>query len=245
MAVGPEAVLVGRPAPAAPVAEQIDRIEAGVMWRAKLARTMLSLAAATALFGGGFHFAYAYALDGLDDGTVDPAVAGSFWAVYGLGDVPFIAAAFAVLLCFGFWQWELQRAAQHLGGHGFRLAPEWGLVWWFIPLANIFMPKLVLVQAWRGTDPVTPAPSARGLGGPVVGWLWWATLWIVFVGGVLVAGLDPYEYDSPGDEAGWELGYGVVGVASAVPCVLGALTVSRYTRRLCDRAAAVRSHLQA
>lgn len=50
------------------------------------------------------------------------------------------------------------------------LAPLWGVLGWFVPFANAFMPQTQLVAAARAAHPDDLAPKA-----PVVVYLWWVT----------------------------------------------------------------------
>ena len=62
-----------------------------------------------------------------------------------------------------------------LGVKGRRLAPFWATYAWLIPGVNLFLPKLIVDDTWRASDPDVPAGSARWRTTPVptANHMWW------------------------------------------------------------------------
>jgi len=88
-----------------------------------------------------------------------------------------LMTALAVLVIVFLWRGSKNLEAK--GRNGARLGPGWSIGAWFIPLANLVMPVLIVQDQWRGTDPAAGADNWRGRirGSALVGW-WWA-LWVV------------------------------------------------------------------
>jgi Domain of unknown function (DUF4328)/Protein of unknown function (DUF2510) len=86
-------------------------------------------------------------------------------------------------IIFIIWLWRAAKNAQFLGRTSARFGPGWSIGGWFIPLANLVIPVLIVQDLWRATTPGTPPGSSwRGeRGSALVGW-WWALL---ILGGAL------------------------------------------------------------
>ena len=101
----------------------------------------------------------------------------------------FIAAVLAVL--FLVWMNHAYKAAASLGATGQRWSPPWAVGGWFLPLANLVIPKLVMNEIDRMSSPVNGrAPiDQRWVAAPLhtIGRWWW---------GALIAGL-----------LGWNVGF--------------------------------------
>jgi hypothetical protein len=74
------------------------------------------------------------------------------------------------------WQWRTAKNAEVLGRTGARYGAGWSIGGWFIPLANLVIPVLIIQDLWRSSD---PDPSLVGWRSrprsALVGW-WWAAI---------------------------------------------------------------------
>ncbi len=79
------------------------------------------------------------------------------------------------------WVYRANRNAHALGVEGMSYSPGWSVGWFFVPLANLFMPYRVLRELWKAS---TPGVGADWQGAPVSFILsaWWA-IW--FASGVI------------------------------------------------------------
>lgn len=93
------------------------------------------------------------------------------------------------------WLWRAAKNQQSLGRRPERLGSGWAIGGWFIPLANLVIPVLVVQDLWRGSDPTIDRDDPRWRIADrswVVGW-WWG-LWVI--GGFGVSGA---RADQPGE----------------------------------------------
>jgi hypothetical protein len=96
----------------------------------------------------------------------------------GLVDAAELALAIAVLVlapCFITWLWRAAKNQQALGRAPERLGSGWAVGGWFIPLANLVIPVLVVQDLWRGSDAAIAAGDPRWRIADrswLVGW-WW------------------------------------------------------------------------
>ena len=80
------------------------------------------------------------------------------------------------------WMWRAAKNNEKLGRDHPRLGPSWAIAGWFIPLANLVIPVLVMQDLWRGSTARIPRGDMRWRiadRSALVGW-WWAA-WIVSV----------------------------------------------------------------
>ena len=93
-----------------------------------------------------------------------------------------VVAASAVL--FLTWLWRSVKNQEWLGRSGAPISPLWSVLWWFIPIANLFMPRLAIQELWRSSAPGT-CPGTEWRAGPRSGLIdvWWTffVLNVVFV----------------------------------------------------------------
>ena len=101
--------------------------------------------------------------------TIDDVVIAAGAAVY------FLSLVTAVV-CFIRWEYRVARNAKRLGTPAF--SPWWAVGWWFVPVANLVMPRRVMAELWRASAP-------DGSSGPVYLGAWWG----IGVGGFLLGRL--------------------------------------------------------
>jgi Domain of unknown function (DUF4328) len=77
----------------------------------------------------------------------------------------------ATVVAWCIWQHRSQRNAIELTGGGLRFTPGWAVGWWFIPIANLFMPFQTVRELWGASH---GGDAWRRLAKwSVIGW-WWA-----------------------------------------------------------------------
>jgi hypothetical protein len=82
----------------------------------------------------------------------------------------------ATAVVFIIWMWRAAKNNEALGRMNPRLGPGWSIGGWFIPIANLVIPILIMQDLWRGSDPTVARGdpgwrTSRGSG--LIGW-WWA-----------------------------------------------------------------------
>jgi Domain of unknown function (DUF4328) len=85
------------------------------------------------------------------------------------------------------WFFRAYRNLVRAGIHDLRYGPGWALGAWFIPIFNLFRPKQIANDLWKGTASAATVGTARRNEIPLPAFLnWWWALWILgtFVGGV-------------------------------------------------------------
>jgi hypothetical protein len=90
----------------------------------------------------------------------------------------FLVTAFITLVVFITWMWRAAKNNEALGRQHPRFGPGWAIGGWFIPLANLVIPVLVMQDLWRGSDPAVPRGDMRWKiadRSPLVGW-WWGLM---------------------------------------------------------------------
>jgi len=147
----------------------------------------------------------------------------------GLGTV----CSLTILVLLIIWMWRVAKNALDAGRRDPRFAPGWTIGGWFIPLANLVIPGLILQDLWRGSDPSIergdPMWRLRAKGSALVGW-WWATWVLSLVATVRITG-DGDDRDYFERLRVWDslsAGGQLVRIAAAI---LLLLVVRRITRR--------------
>jgi hypothetical protein len=135
------------------------------------------------------------------------------------------------------WLWRAYSNTRVLGAGPWRWGRGWTVGAWFIPLANLVIPKLLINDAWRGADSKAPGnPLWRRL--PVAGvvTVWWVLL---AAGRVLlqVADAGATVVDDMGDVVPFDRFGAFVAVLCMAGCILGAVATWKMFRRQHARAA--------
>ena len=92
-------------------------------------------------------------------------------------------------MLFLLWVYRAHRNLPRMGANDPTYSPGWAVGWWFVPIANYWMPLLVMSEIWRGSDPAYTDSSRSWRSAPVAPQLgiWWA-LWALggMFGGILL-----------------------------------------------------------
>ena len=93
------------------------------------------------------------------------------------------------------WIYRANQNARALGATAMRFTPGWAILWYFIPIANLWKPYQAMKEIWKASaDPHDPGAAETSRLLP-----WWWFLWILsnIVGQVLVrVGLAAKEVDA-------------------------------------------------
>lgn len=151
--------------------------------------------------------------------------------------VPVLGAMIVAATLFIRWQLAAWRAARDMGAVNLRFTEGWNIGGWFVPIGNLWLPKQLINDIWRGTDASARHPDARLGSLPGVLLAWWLT-WIFLSGAGFAGPWDPQSLDEQRAVA-W------IAVASAVlvvvPAYLARVVLRAFTARLATRAEAVRT----
>jgi hypothetical protein len=91
-----------------------------------------------------------------------------------------LATVFVLLVI---WMWRIAKNNELLGRVDPRFRPGWTIGGWFVPLASLVIPVMVMQDLWRGTDPASRPgdPTWRSARrSAVVGW-WWVAYLVSFL----------------------------------------------------------------
>jgi uncharacterized protein DUF4328 len=95
------------------------------------------------------------------------------------------------VVAFAMW---LRRAVANLpalGARELRFTPGWAVGWWFVPLANLVVPLLIMVELWRASDPRVAATDGATRSRLSVGFaipICWAS-WLVLLAFLALGGV--------------------------------------------------------
>ena len=64
-----------------------------------------------------------------------------------------IAISGVVMTMFAFWAFAAHRNLSKIGTRGVKHNSAVGILYWFIPVLNMFLPHMFLRETWRGSDP--------------------------------------------------------------------------------------------
>ncbi len=147
-----------------------------------------------------------------------------------------------IVVLFIVWQFRAAKNNEALDRVGARFGPGWSIGAWFIPLANLVIPVMILQDLWRGATPERPRgdPRWRSAKGSWLVGIWWAA-WLISLlrYGASNAGL----HDSSSlDDIEASNTVALIGVvATAIAAVLAACVVWQLSRRQLDTLRAQRA----
>jgi hypothetical protein len=141
----------------------------------------------------------------------------------------------AVVILFIVWQFRAAKNNEALDRVRPRFGPGWSIGAWFIPLANLVIPVLIMQDLWRGATPSTPRgdPTWRRARGSWLIGVWWAA-WLLSL--LRYGASNAALHDSGSlDDIETSNVIALVGVvATAVAAVLAACVVWTLSRRQLD-----------
>jgi len=139
-----------------------------------------------------------------------------------LARVYFIATLVIAVIAFTRWEHRIARNAKQLDS-SLSFSPGWAVGWWFVPLANLVLPNLVMSDLWRtsGRDGST-SPAYLGA--------WWGC----WIGGFLLGDLAGQVSASATTAAVAELA-DVVDIVSNLLILVAALLAMRLVGDLTRR----------
>jgi hypothetical protein len=143
----------------------------------------------------------------------------------------------AIFVLLIIWLWRAYSNTRVFGAAPWRWGRGWTVGSWFIPLANLVMPLLLINDTWRGADARAPHnPLWRRL--PVAGvvTMWWV---LMVAGRVALQVADALASltEDLGDVVPYDQFGAVMGLVCLAGSVLGAVAVWKLYRRQHDRAA--------
>ena len=150
--------------------------------------------------------------------------------------IAYILSAITFLL----WYSRAYRNTIALGVQNPRYGTRWAVAYWFLPIVNLFRPKQVMNDIWRGSDPSLPpsAASWRARRVPLLLAWWWAA-WLIsnFVANISIRTslrADPLRpsLDSLRTEA---IAYVAADVTDVVAGILAILVIRKVTARQEER----------
>ena len=166
------------------------------------------------------------------------------WAASIISTVVAIVTAVVFLV----WFYRANRNLRALGGSELRFTPGWAVVWWFIPIANLFVPYFATVEMAKASDPsvgATDRQSRAVMKMPGLILFWWVfslTSGIAFIIASASVGLwTPFEKTSidPRQNLAIELGGAAI---SAVSLWLLILVIKLITGRQSQKSQAIQSN---
>ena len=141
---------------------------------------------------------------------------------------------------FLFWFHRAYANLERLEAGGMRHSKKWAVISWFVPIVNLWHPKQIANDAWRGSEPDVGEGTTWANHGPLPAFLdlWWA-FWVLSTFGWSLYFRMPVDTLAQEKSA-----HVVVAVVSVIDIVCGALAIvfiRRLTRRQEARAAALRA----
>ncbi|HLM16466.1 MAG TPA: DUF4328 domain-containing protein [Acidimicrobiia bacterium] len=148
----------------------------------------------------------------------------------------------AIVVLFITWQFRSAKNNEALARPGARFGPGWSIGAWFIPIANLVIPVMIVQDLWRGATPSTPRGDPRWRSAPgswLVG-IWW-TAWLLSLLRFGASSAALRDNSSLSDiETGNTIALGGT-IATAIAAVLAALVVWTLSHRQLDTLRAQRA----
>src|SRR5439155_3907674 len=146
-----------------------------------------------------------------------------------------LAAFIAAIVLFLRWFHRSYRNLRAVGGNQ-RYGEGWAIGAWFVPFLNLYRPKQIANDIWRGSDPALPnaAPSERAPVSPLLGW-WWAAFLVSTWADNIAARL-AFNGDAASDIRSADLAQLVGDVLDLIAAVLAIAAIRALTARQSERA---------
>lgn len=123
------------------------------------ARVLLYVQAAVSMAAAAIGYTQGHDFDGSGDSPVYSMLSLIQLRVFVIGAIVFFV-----------WLYRAVANAHALGARGFSSSPVMAIVWYFIPLGNLFMPYLTMRDTWKAST--NPRDWEAADGSPAIG-LWW------------------------------------------------------------------------
>jgi len=149
--------------------------------RARAARTALFVVAALDVVGLVSGLVQLYVLQGIESGELSDGAATANDVFYGGIGIVQLLALITTAVLFLRWFYAAYGNLPLLSAGSPRFKRGWAIGAWFVPILNLFRPKQIANDIWRGSDPrLSPEASPDWSGGSLPGLyaLWWGG-WIV------------------------------------------------------------------
>jgi hypothetical protein len=144
----------------------------------------------------------------------------------------------AVVVLWIIWFHRAYTNLRPLGVPELRFGTGWAIGAWFVPVLNLWRPKQIANDIWRGSDPEAGAQMGSGWREkdvPAVFQWWWAAFLVSqWVGNVAVRAA--FRAESAPELANAAVAYGISDAFDALAAVLALTVVSRTTDRQEERA---------
>ena len=86
-----------------------------------------------------------------------------------IGAIRFVEIV-TVIIVFAIWIYRANYNARQLGAEGMEFTPGWAVGWYFVPLANLWMPYMAMKEIWKAS--AAPANWQDQPRGSILPW-WW------------------------------------------------------------------------
>jgi hypothetical protein len=170
-------------------------------------------------------------------------VAVYFALVSALSSLVAIASSILFLL----WFYRVYRNLPALGASELRFTPGWAVVWWFIPILNLWKPYQVTIEIMKGSDPIvgkTDAEIRKGMRRSMLILIWWVfsyiTLAVAIAAGISngIAGIQESNNSSQTYPDSFSL---TLGIMTAVDIWLSILVIKEISKRQGQKIEIIRS----
>lgn len=95
----------------------------------------------------------------------------------------FVLLSIAIFVVFVIWLFRAAKNNEALGRANPRFGPGWAIGAWFIPLANLVIPVMIVWDLWKGSDASVPRgdPNWRRARGGAIVIAWWIAYLVMTV----------------------------------------------------------------
>lgn len=144
---------------------------------------------------------------------------------YGFPGTLMTLVIIGTITLFMIWTYRASANIHALGGQGIRFTPGWAVAWYWIPIANLWMPYQVMREIWRYSgSPIGPRPdtTSRLL-------TWWWICWVAF----FIAGSTQVRWSIPMHGLEEVISAEPVSIASSVLAIVMAGLAMAMIKRIC------------
>jgi hypothetical protein len=144
---------------------------------------------------------------------------------YGLVGTLMSLVISGTITLFMFWTYRVSANIHALGGQGLRFTPGWAVAWYWVPIANFWMPYQVMSEIWRVSgNPIGPQSDSTSRLLPS----WWFC-WL----GFLIAGSFQLRWSTPMHGLEEVVSAEPLSIASSVLAVITAGLALVLIKRIC------------